>query len=143
MCQNRAIVQTMTSFTHVWTNKLLLHNITCLVNFDHFKFLHYIGELNRFIQLFTRMSVWSSQQILVSHFCDRIPCYIGNWTDLYYGFTRMSDGSDQILLGICWVWPESGEKSNQNVQQIFTNRVSLPVSKIGAFFSTFPSNTNF
>ena len=61
-------------------------------------------------------------------FCARIPCYIRNVTRLIFFFVPDSVRSQQISQQILVNSTESGEKSNQNVQQIFTNLVSGPVS---------------
>ena len=61
-------------------------------------------------------------------FWARIPCYIRNVTRLIFFFVPDSVRSQQISQQILVNSTESGEKSNQNVQQIFTNLVSGPVS---------------
>ena len=62
-------------------------------------------------------------------FCARIPCYMRNITRLTFFSVPDSVRSQQISQQILVNSTESGEKSNQKVQQIFTNLVSGPVSR--------------
>ena len=63
---------------------------------------------------------------LIFFFCARILCCIRNVTRLIFFFVPDSVRFQQISQQILVNSTESGEKSNQNVQQIFTNLVSGP-----------------